>query len=65
MSDTSKYYVDFSSYVNLTYEQKEELKRIQNEYLPLERVELLDDFRNNNIITSDDYETMTGLPYIF
>jgi hypothetical protein len=63
--DMSRYYVDFSNRDNLTEAEKIALENIQKIYKPLERIELLIDYRVNDKITADDYETMTGLPYNF
>ncbi len=63
--DKSHYYVDFSNHSSLTDEEKNELERIQQMYRPIERVDYLSDFKINGKITSDEYETMTGVPYDF
>lgn len=63
--DPSHYYVDFSQRDNLSDDQKVALERIQQCYLPLERAPYLSEYRANNLITDDDYETMTGIPYCF
>lgn len=63
--DMSKFYVDFSNRSNLTDDEKEALETIQKLYKPIERVEFLVVYRANDKITTDDYETMTGLPYNF
>lgn len=63
--DKSQYYVDFSDRDNLTNDEKISLEKIQEIYRPIERVDFLLDFRAMGKITSDDYETMTGLPYNF
>lgn len=63
--DMSKFYVDFSNRSNLTEDEKVALENIQRIYKPIERVEFLVIYRANDKITSDDYETMTGLPYNF
>lgn len=63
--DKSKYYVDFSDHDNLTNDEKTALERIQELYKPIERVELLLEYRVNNKITADEFETMTGLPYSY
>lgn len=63
--DKSAYYVDFSNRTNLTDAEKTALESIQNLYRPIERVEFLIDYRAQDKITADDFETMTGLPYNF
>jgi hypothetical protein len=63
--DQSKFYIDFSSRPNISDDDKKKLEDIQNNYRPIERSELLNEFRINGTITSDEYETMTGLPYDF
>ncbi len=63
--DMSKFYIDFSNRSNLTDEEKRSLETIQQLYKPIERVEFLVIYRANDKITTDDYETMTGLPYNF
>ena len=63
--DLSLYFVDFSNRNNLTNDEKESLKNIQDTLLPLDRVPLLLEFLVNAKITTDDYEKMTGLPYQF
>ena len=63
--DMSKFYIDFSSRTNLTDDEKQALENIQKLYKPIERVEFLVIYRTNDKITTDDFETMTGLPYNF
>ena len=63
--DKSSYYIDFSNRTNLTEDEKRALEAIQNMYRPIERVEFLIDYRAQDKITADDFETMTGLPYNF
>ena len=63
--DKSHYYIDFSNNKSLTDEEKKSLERIQEVYLPIERADLLNEFRIEGKITNDEYETMTGLPYRF
>lgn len=63
--DMSKYYVDFSSRTNLTDDEKKALEAIQKTLRPIERVDLLIEYKITGKITDDDYETMTGLPYNF
>lgn len=63
--DVSKYYVDFANRENLTDDEKTALEKIQQTYKPIERVDFLIDYRAADKITSDDFETMTGLPYNF
>lgn len=61
--DKSYFYVDFSNRDELTSDEKKALEYIQRDYRPIERVELLLEYRITNKITSDDFEKMTGLPY--
>lgn len=61
--DKSFYYIDFSSRDNLTSEEKMALENIQKAYRPIERVDLLLEYRIQGKITADEFETMTGLPY--
>ena len=61
--DKSYFYVDFSNRDELTSDEKKALEYIQRDYRPIERVELLLEYRIANKITSDDFEKMTGLPY--
>jgi hypothetical protein len=63
--DKSKFYIDFSSRPDISDDDKKRLEDIQNNYRPIERSEMLNEFRINGTITSDEYETMTGLPYDF
>ena len=60
--DLSYFYVDFSNRDNLTSDEKKALEYIQKDYRPIERVELLLEYRIYDKITSDDFEKMTGLP---
>jgi len=61
--DKSFYYIDFSGRDNLTDDEKKALEEIQNSYRPIERVELLLEYRITDKITADEFEQMTGLPY--
>lgn len=61
--DKSFYYIDFSDRDNLTSEEKIALENIQKTYRPIERVDLLLEYRIQGKITADEFETMTGLPY--
>lgn len=63
--DKSHYYIDFSERENLTEDEKKALETIQSLYRPLERVEFLIEYRAMGKITSDEFETMTGLPYTY
>lgn len=63
--DKSQYYVDFSNHENLTTDEKNSLERIQQMFRPIERVELLLEYKAQGKITADEYEKMTGLPYNF
>ena len=46
-------------------EEKISLERIQKEFRPIERTELLLEYRAEGKITDDQFEKMTGLPYSF
>lgn len=63
--DKSQYYIDFSDHTNLSNEEKVNLEKIQELYRPIERVDYLLEYKIQNKITSDEFETMTGLPYNF
>ena len=63
--DKSQYYVDFSDHTNLSNDEKVNLEKIQELYRPIERVDYLLEYKIQNKITSDESETMTGLPYNF
>lgn len=63
--DKSQYYIDFSDHDNLTNDEKVALERIQASLRPIERVDLLLDYKVQGKITADEYEKMTGLPYNF
>lgn len=63
--DKSCYYVDFSNHDQLTTAEINALEQIQQSYRPIERVELLIEYKVQGKITSDEFETMTGLPYTF
>lgn len=63
--DKSQYYIDFSDHANLSNEEKVNLEKIQELYRPIERVDYLLEYKIQNKITSDEFETMTGLPYNF
>lgn len=65
MYDKSKYYVDFSNHENLTNVEKSALENIQSLYRPIERINLLMDYKIAGKITDDEYQTMTGIPYNF
>jgi hypothetical protein len=59
------YYVDFSDRDDLSEDEKTALHAIQETYRPIERTELLIEYKVNGKITNDDWETMTGLsPYM-
>nr|DAX41711.1 MAG TPA: major allergen I polypeptide [Caudoviricetes sp.] len=61
--DQSAFFIDFSLDPNLTDEEKIALERIQQLYRPVERVELLLEYKVNGKITGDQFEQMTGMPY--
>lgn len=63
--DKSQYYIDFSKHDGLTDDEKKALEMIQQIYRPIERVDLLLEYKIVGKITDDEYETMTGLPYSF
>ena len=63
--DKSQYYVDFSNHENLSNDEKLALERIQQTYRPIERVDLLIEYKIQSKITADEFEKMTGLPYNF
>ena len=59
------HYINFSSRDDLTDDDKKALQEIQEFHLPIERVDPLLEFKYAGKITTDDFETMTGLPYSF
>lgn len=61
--DLSYYAVDFSNHKNLEQDDIDKLHQIQKDYRPMERAEHLSEFKLLGKITSDEYETMTGIPY--
>ena len=63
--DKSAYYIDFSNRDNLSNDEKIALEKIQEMYRPIERVDLLLEYKMSGKISTDDFETMTGLPYTF
>lgn len=63
--DKSAYYIDFSNRDNLSNDEKIALEKIQEMYRPIERVDLLLEYKISGKISTDDFETMTGLPYTF
>lgn len=63
--DLSCYYIDFSDNALLSEDEKIALERIQQEFRPIERTELLLEYRVEGKITDDQFEHMTGLPYSF
>ena len=63
--DLSSFYVDFSGRTDLTADEKTALELIQKNYRPIERVDLLIQYKIENKISSDEYEMMTGLPYSY
>jgi hypothetical protein len=63
--DKSHYYVDFSNNELLTNDEKLALERIQEIYRPVERAEFLTEYKIQGKITADDFERLTGLPYVF
>lgn len=63
--DKSQYYVDFSDHDKLNNDEKAALERIQQTLRPIERVELLLEYKVQEKITADEYEKMTGIPYNF
>ena len=63
--DKSQYYIDFSDHENLSNDEKIALERIQQTFRPVERVDLLIEYKAQGKITADEFEKMTGLPYVF
>ena len=63
--DKSQYYIDFNNHSNLTNDEKSALEKIQQLYRPIERVDLLIEYKVTGKITADEFEKMTGLPYSF
>lgn len=59
------YYIDFSDHTNLSDHEKSYLETIQDTYRPMERVDYLLDYKYLGKISSDEFEKMTGMPYIF
>ena len=59
------YYIDFTDRQNLSDNDKKTLEEIQKKYRPVERAEYLNEFVYSGKITTDDMETMTGIPYSF
>ena len=60
-----EFYINFTEYKDLDKKTIDDLMMIQDNYNPCERVEYLMYYRVNNIISDDDYETLTGQPYKF
>jgi len=60
-----KFFIDFKTYKDMDQRTIDDLMLIQENYNPAERVEYLMYYRVNNIISDDDYETLTGQPYKF
>ena len=63
--DKSQYYVDFSNHENLTNDEKNALDKIQQMYRPVERVDVLIEYKLAGKITADEFEKMTVLPYTY
>ena len=61
--DKNQYQIDFSNHSNLTDDEKVALYRIQEQYNPIERADLLLEYKAYGKITEDEYGTMTGLPF--
>lgn len=61
--DPSHFYIDFSKSILLTDAEKKAIEQIQQTFLPMERAELLNEYRIQGKITDDEYEIMTGIPY--
>lgn len=57
------YLVNFENNSKLTPEDKLELKRIQEQYYPIERTEHLTEFYLEGKITDDEYEILTTVPF--
>ena len=61
--DVSAFYIDFNNRSDLTDDEKNALKAIQECYRPIERVDLLLEYLLQGKISSDEFESMTGIPY--
>ena len=64
-ADLSTFYIDFSDNILMTDDEKIAIERIQQEFRPIERTELLLEYLAEKKITDDQFEKMTGLPYLF
>jgi len=64
-ADLSTFYIDFSDNILMTDDEKVAIERIQQEFRPIERTELLLEYLAEKKITDDQFEKMTGLPYLF
>ena len=58
-------YINFTARTDLTPDEIKSLESIQQIHLPIERVDPLLEFKYAGKITTDEFETMTGLPYSF
>lgn len=63
--DKSAYYIDFSDHDNLTTDEKNALQKIQETLRPIERAQILLEYKALGKITADEFEKMTGIPYDF
>jgi len=63
--DKSHYYIDFSKSDKLSDDEKKALERIQELYRPVERAELLNEYRVQGKLTDDEFTTLTGIPYCY
>ena len=63
--DKSQYYIDYSKSTTLTDDEKAALEKIQEIYRPVERAELLTEYRVTGKISDDDYSYMTSIPIQF
>lgn len=61
--EKNNYLVNFENNEKLTDEDKKELKRIQDQYYPMERTEHLAEFYLEGKITDDEYEILTTVPF--
>ena len=63
--DKLKYQIDFSKNDKLSKDQKKALKAIQELYLPIERATFLAEYRDQGLISDDEFSELTGIPYSF
>lgn len=58
------YFIDFSYSTTLNDQEKEDIINIQQNYRPMERVDFLMAYKIQGKITDDEFEKMTGVPYV-